>query len=305
MAHQSSSSPLRAFYIARPGRDVVSGEWVIAISKAVRDRQGNLRGVCIVTVALNTFTSVFSGLLPARFSSIELYRRDGVRLVSTVPNRPRDLTGSEKDLFKDHIPAAPSGVYRVTSTGADQPGTDNLFAYRVLQRYPVVVSATADWDRLLERWRDSSMVLIASALFGILVIATLTAWVIRRIGAEKAVQRALVTSEHSLMESQRLSGIGYFERSVYTELATWSPLMYAIHGVNPETFTPDRESFRALIVDEDQPKVTAAWQAVDHGKTMNDVECRITTPGGSVRHIRYAWKILEDGNGPPRVFGVA
>ena len=288
-------------YIARPGRDVVSQEWVIAISKPVYDRQGAFQGVCIVTVALETFTSVFNGLLPARFSSIELYRRDGVRLLSTAPNRPRGLAPSEELLFKEYIPTGPSGVYRVTS-----PTADRLFSYRVLQRYPLVVAATANWDLLLERWRESSLVLVASALIGLLVIIALTWWLIRRLGAEQVAQRALERSQSNLMESQRLGGIGYFERPIHERTATWSPLMYAIHGVDPATFSPTRGFFQDLVVEEDRPKLAAAWEAADARQIRSDIECRIRAPGQGIRNIRYSWRILPDETGEPsRFFGVA
>lgn len=305
VVHRDALAGAPVFYIARPGRDLVSGEWVVALSKSVRDAQGRFRGVCLVTVALDTFTSVFNGLLPARFSSIEIYRSDGVRLVSTVPDRPRELTGNEKELFQKRIPAAASGVYRVTSVRGDLVTGDDLFAYRVLQRYPVIVSATADWNRLLMPWRESSVVLAASALFGILVIAALTAWLIRRIGAEETAQRAVAMNERSLMESQRLSGIGYFERPVHSRSPVWSPLMYAIHGVDPDTFSPTREAFQELVVPEDRSKLDAAWAAADASKTMNDVECRIAGSDNTLRHIRYAWRIIEDGENMPRMFGVA
>jgi PAS domain S-box-containing protein len=306
VAHsEAAAENVRAFYIARPGRDVISGEWVIALSKAVRDEEGRFRGVNIVTVGLETFTNVYAGLLPARFSSIEIYRGDGVRLVSTVPNRPRELTGSEQDLFKDKVPLASAGVYRVTSKTGDRETVDDLFAYRVLQRYPVVVSATAEWDRVLDRWRAASFVTAALALFGVMVIAALTGWLIRRIAAEQTAQRAVAVSERSLMESQRLSGIGYFERPVHSQEVVWSPLMYAIHGVDPATFTPTRAAFRAMVVPEDQAQLDASWAASDSRQAMSDVEYRVLAPDNTLRHIRYAWKIIDDGAGPPRMFGVA
>ncbi|MBY0510250.1 MAG: PAS domain-containing protein [Rhodospirillaceae bacterium] len=291
----------RMLYVARPGRDMVSSAWVLTISKAIYDKENIFRGVCLVTVTLDTFTRAFGGSVPTRYTSIELFRRDGAPLASTTPDRKRELSDVEKRVFGEMVPAAPAGVYRVNGENSDQ-----LLSYRVLKRYPAVVVIKANWSQVIDRWSQSSQVLVASALIGILVIIGLTLWLIRRIGAEQATQRALAASENSLSESQRLSGIGYFERAVNSQIPVWSPLMYQIHGVTPETFAPDRAGFSRMVIPEDQDKLMEAWRAVDSSKVKDDVECRIRTPDGDIRHIRYAWRIFDNEDGrPSRIFGVA
>jgi PAS domain S-box-containing protein len=291
----------RLLYVARAGQDVVSHAWVLTISKAIYDKEGVFRGVCLVTVTLDTFTRAFSGAVPTRYSSIGLFRRDGALLASTTPDRKRELSDVEKRVFREMVPSAAAGVYRVSGNNSDQ-----LLSYRVLERYPAVVMITANWSQVIDRWSQSSQVLVASALIGILVIVGLTFWLIRRISTEQTMQRALAASENSLSESQRLSGIGYFERAVGSEIPVWSPLMYEIHGVTSDTFTPHREGFDRMVIAEDQEKLAEAWRAAGSGKVKDDVECRIRTPEGDIRHIRYAWRIFDDENGKsPRIFGVA
>jgi signal transduction histidine kinase len=291
----------RTLYVARPGRDMVSRAWVLTISKAIYDKENVFRGVCLVTVTLDTFSRAFGGSVPTRYTSIELFRRDGAPLASTTPDRKRELSDVESRVFQEMVPAAAAGVYRITGENSDQ-----LLSYRVLERYPAVVVIKATWSKVMDRWSQSSQVLVASALIGILVIVGLTLWLIRRIGAEQSTQRALAASENSLSESQRLSGIGYFERAVGSQIPVWSPLMYEIHGVTPETFAPDRDGFRHMVIAEDQDRLAEAWRAADSGKIKDDVECRIRVPDGSVRHIRYAWRIFDDEHGvPSRIFGVA
>jgi len=208
---RDSDSARGAFYIIRPQADLVSGVRVIAISKVILDDAGVFLGACVVTVSVDAFTKLYAGLLPSRYTSVELFRRDGILLASTDVNRKGKVSLTEQALIKEMGASPSAGVYRVTSLD-DSSG--NLLSYRALQRYPIVISIKASWSQFMERWWESSIVLAASAMFGVLVIIAFTLWLIRRITAEQAAKWALIENERRIMESQRLSGIGYYEQSV-------------------------------------------------------------------------------------------
>ena len=55
------------FYIADPVPALVSSSIVIPVSKAIYDRAGVFRGVSLVTVSLDTFSKLYSGLLPSTY----------------------------------------------------------------------------------------------------------------------------------------------------------------------------------------------------------------------------------------------
>ena len=171
--HRDANAEIRAFFITRPQRDLVSPRRIIGVTRALTDEKGAFGGVYIVTIALNAFTKVYADLLPSRYEAVDLIRRDGALLASTNPARARELTDNEKLLIKDMVPAARVGVYRVT-TGDDNSG--DLLSYRALQRYPIVIAVTADWYQFTEKWREASLALIVSALSGALVICALTWW---------------------------------------------------------------------------------------------------------------------------------
>ncbi len=296
--HRGANAETRAFFITRPQRDLVSDRRIIGVTRALTDEKGAFGGVYIVTIALDAFTMVYADLLPSRYEAVDLIRRDGALLASTNPARARELTENEKLLIKEMVPAARAGVYRVT-TGENYSG--DLLSYRALQRYPIVIAVTADWYQFTEKWREASLALIASALSGALVICALTWWLIRRIAAEQATKHALQMNELRILESQRLSGIGYYEDTIPSTNLRWSPNMFAIHGLDPKTFRPGQDTFIHLVVPEDQQRIVKQWAAFADKPEPGSVECRITRPDGEVRHIRYNHQVMEDR----RIFGVA
>jgi len=293
-----------AFYITPPGMGLVSGKRVIRVTKSVYDEQGVFLGVCVVSIALDKITAGYAALLPARYAAVDVFRRDSVLLASTNVTRTGGLTHNERLLFKDMLPAAPAGIYRITSSDGQSGG--DLLSYRALQRYPIVIAVTADWNQFMEGWWKSTRALAASALIGILVISALTWWLVHRIGIEQATKQALLSNERRIMESQRLSGIGYYEHTVGSLDVTWSPNMYEIHGLDPLTFSPSQDTYIEQVVPEDKSRVLASWAAFAKAPSSSSFECRIRRADGELRHIRYSWKILEDSVGPhKRVFGVA
>ena len=273
----------------------------IRVTKPLYDKKGAFQGICVVAIALDAFTNVYAGLLPARYAGVDLFRRDGVLLASTNAGRKSDLTDNEKLLFEDVIPATSSGVYRIASSEGD---SGNLVSYRALQRYPIIIAVTANWFQFMERWWESTIVLVVSALIGILVILALTGWLVRRMDAERVAQDALIESERSMMESQRLSGIGYFERVLPNGETIWSPNMYVIHGLDPAQFTPSRDAYLTYVVEEDRKKVFDAWENIENSPPFDSLECRIAMADGIPRYMRYSWKIHEK-DGHKHIFGVA
>ena len=301
--HRDPLTAGRAFFITRPARDIASSQRIIGVTKSVYDEKGSFRGFYIVTVAVDAFTRIYAGLLPSRYTAVELFRRDGALLASTNTSRKPELSENEKLLIKEMVPTSPSGVYSITSADRD---SGNLLSYRVLERYPIVIAVTANWFQFMERWWESSIVLVVSALIGALVITALTWWLVRWIGAEQAAKQALLKNERNILESQRLSGIGHYEHGLHAQDLGWSSNMFDIHGIDAGKFDPSQDSYIDLVVPEDKPKVLATWAAFARVPRSGSLECRITQPDGELRHIRYSWKILEDmGTGPERVFGVA
>lgn len=299
--HRNKETPNGKLYIARAGRDMTSLTWVITITKAVYERDGTFLGAVLVTISVDTLVRGLVDLLPERYSSAELFRRDGTVLVSSQPDRSNTLTENETTLFDAKIPAATDGFYHITSRDGTE---DSIVSYAVLKNYPVVLVVTGDWSRIVANWRNSALLLAVSAMAGLSLIMFVTWRMILGINAGERAQHALIMNEQRMALAQRFSGVGYFETGLDMKgPAVWSDNMYAIHQVDPAAFAPSGGAFLEMVLEEDRHKILEIW--ANPRKDLTVVEVRIKLSDG-VHYMRYSWKFMDEGAQPlGKICGVA
>ncbi len=275
----------------------------IAITKKVRAPDGKFIGICSVAVKVDTLAQMFAGLLPARYAGVSLFKRNGTLLVNQPQTSNIGRSYKNSALFTKRLAEATSEVYRVNGT---TDGAERLMAFMASPRYPVVITVAALWASALASWTTAAMILGVAAGTGILLIVALTWWQLTRIKSEQAAQLALITSERNLIESQRIAGIGHFDRDLSTNVYTWSENMYAMHGVVPGAFAPSRESLLELVVPEDRDRLVAFWGPLGAPPAVGKIAVRVQLPGGRFKDIQYGWRRLEGQlGGSARLFGIA
>lgn len=120
------------------------------------------------------------------------------------------------------------------------------------------------------------------------------------ITASKQSEEARRVSERRLQVAQRIAGIGHWEWDLRSGRATWSPEIYTMHGLGPDTpsFTPDALLAQVHVDDVERVKTILAG-AIDHGIPA-DVEYRVSRPDGSIRVIHALGEVTEfDARGKP------
>ena len=110
-----------------------------------------------------------------------------------------------------------------------------------------------------------------------------------RTQAEEQLRRR----EYFLFESQRLGHIGSWFYDL-TEPLAWSPEMYRLYGVSPETFVPTIEAFLGLIHPEDRPVMQAWIAACAAGDQPGDCEFRIKMADGTFRFMVGGGEAVHD-----------
>ncbi len=276
----------------------------IAMTKKVRAHDGRFVGICSVAIKVDTLAQMFAGLLPGRYAGVSLFKRNGTLLVNQPQTSNIGRSYKNTALFTRRLSEATSEVYRVK--GAANGGAERLMAFMASPRYPVVVTVSSLWASALSSWAAAAMILGVAAGTGVLLIVALTWWQITRTKTELAAQLALINSERNLIESQRIAGIGHFDRDLTTNAYTWSENMYAMHGVTPGAFVPSREALLELVVPEDRARLVAFWGPFGAPPATGTVEARIMLPDGRLRDIQYGWRRLEGQlGGSARLFGIA
>jgi len=114
-------------------------------------------------------------------------------------------------------------------------------------------------------------------------------------------------TESSLNRAQALAHVGNWSFEVRSGVVTWSPEMYRIHGVTPETFEHTFTGLGKLVHPDDWPKHLQAHEKCLHTGTVEPYECRVIRPDGEIRVVTvFTADVERDASGQIiRIFGAA
>jgi PAS domain S-box-containing protein len=112
-------------------------------------------------------------------------------------------------------------------------------------------------------------------------------------------------SEQLLALAERAAGLGYWRISLPEGRWFWSDEVYRIHGVDPASFDPNRDSAYHLYPPEDRATIRQALaRAVERSESF-EVELRIRTPLGEARQVKIRGVCERaDGQAPDEIVGV-
>lgn len=115
----------------------------------------------------------------------------------------------------------------------------------------------------------------------------------------------LLLSERRRLDTQRLSGVGFWELNHHTDTLYWSEEIFAIYGLDAAGLQPSYELFARLIHDDDREMVEAAYRdSVNTGDEYN-IRFRIKAVG-STKWIEARGVTYYDREGrPERSIGTA
>jgi PAS domain S-box-containing protein len=117
------------------------------------------------------------------------------------------------------------------------------------------------------------------------------------ITERRRVVETLRRSEFDLAEAQRVTKLGNWTLDIATGIVRWSEELYRIFDVDKASFEGAYETFLSRVHPDDRPKVLKAnAEARSDGKPF-EIEYRIRTHGGQLKHIReigYASKDRSD-----------
>jgi PAS domain S-box-containing protein len=126
------------------------------------------------------------------------------------------------------------------------------------------------------------------------------------ITERKQVVETLRQSEFDLAEAQRVTKLGNWTLDIATGIVRWSEELYRIFDVDRATFEGVYEIFLSRVHPDDRPKVLQAnSEARSDGKPF-EIEYRIGTPGGQLKHIREIGYVSKDhSDSVSAMFGTA
>jgi len=130
--------------------------------------------------------------------------------------------------------------------------------------------------------------------------------VARDITDKRAALRDLERTLTKLDLAEKLANSGHWRVDLVAGTVTWSPQVYAIHGLDPAAHVPDLESGINAYHPEDRERVSACIQAAADEKAPFDFELRLVrADNGQVRIVRSIGEPELDAHGEViGIFGV-
>lgn len=115
------------------------------------------------------------------------------------------------------------------------------------------------------------------------IIGAINCW--RDITPRKRAQEKLRRSEAYLAEGERLSHTASWAWNVTTGDLFWSPELFRIYGLDPETTKPGYPSVMAYIHPEDRARVQRVFEDAVRERRDYELAYRVVWRDGTIRHV--------------------
>ena len=100
-----------------------------------------------------------------------------------------------------------------------------------------------------------------------------------------SINEKLRKTDADLAHAQTIAHVGNWSWDIQNDAVTWSPEMYEIYGVTPETFKHTVKAVNRLIHPDDLPTQLRAIEAFLAGATFSPYEYRVIRPDGATRVV--------------------
>jgi signal transduction histidine kinase len=121
----------------------------------------------------------------------------------------------------------------------------------------------------------------------------------------KRLEERLRRSEQLMVDAQGLAHMGIWDWDVSEPHATWSPELYRIYDLDPDSYVPSYESYLKLVHPDDRQRVIDATNRVFQEHVPYSHDERIFRRDGSMRYLHtWAYPVLDDSGALRRLVGV-
>ena len=119
------------------------------------------------------------------------------------------------------------------------------------------------------------------------------------ITERKKAEEALLRSQASLAEAQKIAHLGNWDWDIKNNRLSWSDEIYRIFGLEPQQFSATYEAFLNSVYPDDRALVQKSVDEALYGGKPYSIEHRIVLPDGSVRIVHERAEATFGKNGKP------
>ena len=222
------------------------GDYVVTLSRAVRDEQGGLLGVVVAGIQLKIFADILAAVAPKDTGIVSLIFVDGDVLYRfPTPDNLIGLNLTQDATFSEHIAANRVETRHRHVAAGD--GVDRITVMRRLRPDYLTVAISRDVDEITARWKRN-------ALLRLLAFVAIAAFTLAYSLALRRQQRADEARFAALVENLD-DVIVIFDRDGRVRYA--SPSVRKLTGFEPKNAVGMH--FRNLVHRGDHAEVEEAW----------------------------------------------
>ena len=126
----------------------------------------------------------------------------------------------------------------------------------------------------------------------------------RDVTEQKQREQALARAQDRLRLAQRAAGAGLWDWDIRSGAFTWSPEMFQLFGLDPDSTAAGFEAWRAALHPEDREQAEEATRAAVRDRLPLSNQYRIVLPTGDVRWIEAVGNASYGVDGPVNMSGI-
>ncbi len=120
----------------------------------------------------------------------------------------------------------------------------------------------------------------------------------RSIDKRKKTEQALMYSEQTLKEAQKIASMGSYEYDLISRKITWSDELYRFLGID-RSFSPEQNSLENLVHPADREMIVHSFFKSIHQNKGLQMDYRIVRPDGKVIHVLGINRLITNEEGLP------
>jgi len=237
------SNPGLNFYIGEPVKSPATGEWVFSMARTILGPDQKFAGLVLAVIRMADLEDSFQAAETAASGEITLLREDGVLLArypGVEPPGPKEILEDNRSIV-ELLPQSKAGVLHIQSA-AD--GVERIVGYRLVNRYPLVVTVANRVNAILSDWREQAAAIMLFVLLMDLCLGVACVLGFRQI--KSAARMAQV--EGHLARHDPLTGLPnrmLFQEEIQaaTERLANSPAGFAFHLLDLDGFKDVNDTY--------------------------------------------------------------
>ena len=165
----------------------------------------------------------------------------------------------------------------------------------------VAVAGAVDGSTPIAERSTTEIVQILEGLLGAVAIALLVLGAV--LAERRTADRRAAQALESLNEAQRLAHVGSWTWDIADDRVTWSPELYRIYGLEPDSVAVSYESFLERVHPDDRAVVREHVERAYADGSPFSFEHRLVQPEGTVRWVLARGRVVKVGAEPVRMVG--